>query len=89
MRKHMTKLVTQTVVQCAKMETKDGKPVAVPMDDVILLGNVSLKKAQREIKKEYGENVVALSAKAKTIKYKMALEDFISVATPIEDSGKV
>ena len=89
MRKYMTKLVTQTVIQCAKMETKDGQPVAIPMDDVILLGNVPLKRAQREIKKEYGENVVALSAKARTIKYQMAVEDFILVATPIEDSSKV
>lgn len=89
MRKHMTKLVTQTVVQCAKMEAKNGKPVAIPMDDIVLLGNVSLKRAQKQIKKEYGENVVALSARAKTIKYQMAVEDFISVATPIEDSSKV
>lgn len=89
MRKHMTKLVTQTVVQCAKMEAKNGKPVAVQMDDVVLLGNVSLKQAQKKVKKEYGENVGALSAKAKTIKYEMAVEDFISVATPIEDSSKV
>lgn len=89
MRKYMTKLVTQTIIQCAKMETKDGQPVAIPMDDVVLLGNLSLKRAQKEIKKEYGDNVVALSAKARTIRYEMAVEDFISVATPIEDKGKV
>ena len=90
MRKYMTKVVTQTVAKCAKMEiSEQGNPIAVPMEDITLIGNYPLDRAQREVKKEYGDNVVVLSVKATTMKYEMAVDDFILLATPLlEDDSK-
>ena len=88
MRKYMTKVVTQTVAKCAKMKiSEQGNPIAVPMEDVTLIGNYPLERARREVREEYGENVVVLSVKATTLKYEMAVEDFILLATPVPDTS--
>lgn len=80
MRKTMTKEVTKTTVKVAKMEMQDGAPVAVPLPDVILLGNVSLEKAQREMNKRYNEPVTVFEVQPETKVYEMLVEDFIQVA---------
>lgn len=63
------------------MEMVDGKPEAVTLPDVILLGNVPKERAQRQITKDYGDQVTVFEVQANTTVYEMAVEDFIKVAT--------
>lgn len=80
MRKMMTKEVTKTTVKLAKMEMVNGLPQAIKMEDEILLGNVSLEKAQKEITKKHGAGVTVFEVAADTTLYEMAVEDFIKQA---------
>lgn len=84
-RKTMVREVTYTTVKVAKMEVVDGRPVATPLDDLTLIGNVSQEKAQREAQKEYGKGASVFEVTPNTHKYEMALEDFIKHATLIEE----
>lgn len=90
MRKFMTKDVTQTTVQVAKIEMVEGKPVATTLPQLNLLGNVSLEKAQKEAKKLHGEGVSVFEVQADTTTYQLSVEDFMKYAhvkpEPIEGS---
>lgn len=85
----MTKEVTKTTVKIAKMELVDGSPQAIQMEDEVLLGNVSLEKAQKEVSKKHGNNVTVFGVEADTVVYEMPVEDFISYATVKVDSETV
>lgn len=83
MRKMMSKEVTKTAVKIAKMIV-DGKgmPKAEPLQDEVLIGNVSLEKAQKEINKKFpGQAVTVFAVEPSTEVYQMAVEDFIKHAT--------
>jgi len=80
MRKMMTKEVTKTTVKIAKMEVKDGLPVATSLEDEILLGNVSQEKAQKAITKKHGSNVTVFETTPTTDVYEMSVEEFIKNA---------
>lgn len=79
-RKMMTKEVTFTTIKVAKMEMVDGSPEAVALPDEVLIGNIRLERAQREMNKLYGEPVTVFSVEPETHVYEMAVEDFIKVA---------
>jgi hypothetical protein len=81
MRKLLTKEVTSTRVKLAKMEMLDGQPQAKWLEDEILLGNVNLEKAQKEITKKHGQGVTVFEVTANTTVYEMPVEEFIKVAT--------
>lgn len=83
MRKIMTKEVTQTTVKIAKMtQGENGLPVAEKMDDVILIGNVTLEKAQKEVGKMYpGQSVTVFGVEPETKNYEMEVAEFIKYAT--------
>lgn len=81
MRRMMTKEVTKTTVKLAKMVTENGLPKAEPMEDEILLGNVSLEKAQKAISKKHGAGVTVFAVEVDTSTYEMDVEEFIKVAT--------
>jgi hypothetical protein len=80
MRKMLTKEVTSTTVKVAQLQMVDGTPQAITMDDVILLGNVSLEKAQKEVEKMHGKGVTVFELEANTQTYEMPVEEFIKVA---------
>lgn len=81
MRKYMTKEVTKTTVKIATMTVgENGLPVAEPLDDIIMVGNVSSEKAQKFVTKEYGSGVTVFGVETTTETYKMAVEDFIKLA---------
>jgi hypothetical protein len=84
MRKTLVKEVTSTTVKVARMEIENGQPIAVNLPDVILLGNVSLEKAQKIVNKEYGGGTV-FGVQAETKTYVMSVEEFIKVASLKED----
>lgn len=80
MRKMMTKEVTKTTLKLAKMEMVDGQPQAIALPDEVLLGNVSLEKAQKEMNKKYGEPVTVFEVSPDTQVYELEVEEFIKVA---------
>lgn len=77
----MTKEVTQTTVKLAKMIMENGTPKAIELPDEVLLGNVSLEKAQRLMNKKYEKPVTVFAVQPETKVYEMKVEDFIKVAT--------
>jgi hypothetical protein len=79
MRKYMTKEVTKTTVKIASMEMVAGIPKAIPLPDVVLIGNVSLEKAQKEVNKLH-DRATVLNVESETVVYEMLVEDFIKVA---------
>lgn len=84
-RKTMTKEVTKTTVKLSKIENVNGQPQAKPMEDQILIGNVSADKAQREITKQHGTGVTVFEVIPETTKYQMSVEDFIKHADVVKD----
>lgn len=86
MRKMMTKEVTKTTVKVGKLEMVDGQPKAVQLPNEVLLGNVSMEKAQRKLNKKFGEPVTVFSVEADTTVYEMPVEQFIEIASVKEDS---
>jgi len=87
MRKTMTKEVTKTVVKVTEVKSVDGQPVAERLEDVTLLGNVSLEKAQRIVAKEFaGRNVTVFEVETNTQVYELPVEEFIEIARVKEDS---
>jgi hypothetical protein len=81
MRKMMTKEVTKTIVKLGKLEMVEGSPQAVMLPDEVILGNVSVEKAQRILNKKFETPVTIFGVSADTEVYEMAVEDFIKVAT--------
>jgi hypothetical protein len=76
----MTKDVTSTTVKVAQMIVEKGVPVAKPLDDIILLGNVDLEKAQKYVVKNFGAGVTVFEVVADTVTYEMPVEEFIQIA---------
>lgn len=86
MRKFMTKEVTKTVVKVTEVKNVNGQPVAEQLEDVTLLGNVSMEKAQRAINKKFeGRNVTVFAVETNTLTYELPVEEFIEIATVKED----
>lgn len=82
MRKKMTKEVTKTTVKVAEMVVNEqGLPVAQPLEDVILIGNVSVEKAQKAVNKQFDKNVTVFGVETDTQVYEMDVEEFIKHAT--------
>lgn len=81
----MTKEVTSTKVQLAELVINEGKPVAQEMPEEIMLGNVSLERAQKELSKKHGKSLTVLAVEPNTVTYEMSVEDFIKIATVKED----
>jgi len=85
MRKMMTKEVTTTTVQVAKLEMVDGSPTITQLPEEKLMGNVTLEKAQKELTKKHGQ-VTVLGLQANTETYELSVELFLSYATIKADS---
>jgi hypothetical protein len=88
-RKTMAREVTHTTLKLAKMEVQEGSPVAVPLEDVTLIGNVNLEKAQRYALKEFGANTTVFEVLPETKKYEMSVEDFIKHAQVVEEQEEL
>ena len=80
MRKTIKKEVTTTIIEVAEMKMQDGKPVAVELPKVTLLGNVSMEKAQKEIHKLHGKQATVFASEVVTEVYEMSVEDFVKHA---------
>lgn len=85
MRKTMTKEVTFTTVRLAHMEMVDGLPVAKPLADEVVVGNVSMEKAQKEMNKKFETTVTVFEVLPETKVYQMSVEDFIKIADEVNE----
>jgi hypothetical protein len=81
MRKMLTKEVTKTTVKLAKIVVENGLPQAVALPDEVILGNVQLENAQKQLNKKIGEPVTILQLLPTTETYEMPVEEFIQLAT--------
>lgn len=89
MRKFMTKEVTSTTVKVSEVTNVDGQPVATQLEDVTLLGNVSMDKAQRQINKLFaGRNVTVYGVETETKVYELPVKEFIEIASVKEESAQ-
>ena len=86
MRKMMTREITKTTIKVAKLEMVEGEVKTVVLPDEIMLGNIRLERAQREMNKKYGEPVTVLQVIPETITYEMPVETFIEHATIKEET---
>ena len=84
-RKTMKRQFTRTIVKVAKIEMVDGGPVAVPLKDMNLLGDVKIERAQRMADKEYKSAVTVLEVHPSTKTYEMSTELFMEHATVVEE----
>jgi len=89
MRKTMKKEVTITTCAIAKMEMVDGKPIAIELPKEVLLGNVTLEKAQQQLNKKLGFSVTVFEVQADTQTYEMDVEEFIKVATIVKAEEQI
>lgn len=72
--------ITTTKVTAAKMTMVDGLVTTEQLEGITLVGNVSLEKANKEVKKIYGEGATAFSVEANTHKYRIATDVFVKHA---------
>jgi hypothetical protein len=72
--------ITITKVTAARMTMVDGAVNTEQLEDVILVGNVSLEKANKEVKKIYGEGTTAFTVQPNTHKYRIATDVFVKHA---------
>lgn len=87
MRKMMSKEVAFTYILASEIVVQDGKPVAVQLPPVTLLGAVSPEKAQKEMNKRYkGKQPHIYSLEVVNETFEMAVEDFIKYATKKENN---
>ena len=81
MRKTMTREVTLTTVKLGRVSVVEGRPAVEEMEDVVLIGNITLERAQREVRKSFGNDVTVFGVQADTKTYELPLETFIEIAT--------
>ena len=79
-RKYITREITKTTVKVARMEVQDGAPVAVELPDEVIVGNVSMEQANRQLKKKLGDGITVFGVEPNTEKYKMSVAQFLELA---------
>ena len=77
----MTKEVTKTTVKAGKIVVIDGLPQVEMLGEEILLGNVNMEKAQKEVQKKHDEQITVFEVSPDTTVYEMPVEEFIKHAS--------
>lgn len=80
-RKMMSKEVTKTTVKAGKIEMENGIPNVVELPKEIIIGNVSLERAQKELNKKYGEPITIFEVQPDTTTYELSVEKFLEIAS--------
>lgn len=82
MRKMLSKEITFTHIKLAVLEVQDGKPVAVELPPLEMLGDISRERAQKKLDKEHkGKQVMIYSLETEKRTYEMEVEKFIQIAS--------
>lgn len=85
MRKYMTKEVTFTTVKATEIVVEKGEPKLVKLTPIIMLGDLTIEKAQKKLQKETGTNAQVYAIESDTKTYKMKVSDFIKVAEEVTE----
>lgn len=85
MRKYLTREITKTTVKAVKTEIFNGEVVNNHLEYEVLVGNVTLEQAQKELTKKYGHGVVVVSVQASSQSYRMEVSQFIELAELVEE----
>lgn len=80
MRKTMTKEVTKTTIKSVEVVIVDGLPTTKPLEDIVVIGNVSKEKAQKVANKHFEKQVTVFGVEVETVVYEMEVEEFIKHA---------
>lgn len=84
-RHYINREITVTKVTAAKMNLVEGAPVAEQLEPITLVGNLSLEKANKEVKKIYGDGATAFTVEANTHKYRIPTDVFIQHAEVVTE----
>jgi len=79
----MTKEVTKTIVNVAKIELVNGEPKSIKLPDEVFIGNLSQERVQKLLNKKYQKPVTVYGIKTEKTKYQMPIEEFIEIAKPV------
>lgn len=84
-RKTMTREITTTTIKSAVMELVDGEPVARGLEDETVVGNLTVKQAEKEIKALYPDmNAQVIEVIPETHKYTMPVKKFMELSDLVE-----
>lgn len=82
----MTKEVTSTEIKLAKLVIgENGLPIAEVIPSHVILGEITLEKAQKLITKKYPTGTTIYGMEVTTDVYKMEVSEFIKVATKVTE----
>lgn len=87
-RKYIHREITKATIKSVKVEVKDGAPEFIPNEELTVVGNPTMEKATKIVKKELGEGTVT-EITASTEKYRMPLEFFLEHAELVVDGEEV
>lgn len=80
MRKMMQREVTHTTIKSGVLELVNGEAKAVSLPDEVVIGNITMEKAQKIMNKKQGIPVTIFEVLPETDVYEMPIEEFIKVA---------
>ena len=80
-RKTIARKITLTTIKCGEMEIIDGQPKANELDDVKVIGSLTMEKAVKIVKEKYGLKANVLHLVEETNTYRLPIETFIEHAT--------
>ena len=89
MRKTMKREVTSTTVRIGKIMMVDGHPQVEQLPAEKVVGNVTLEKATKLMKKKHGQGVTVFEVEAETETYQMSVEDFLKHAEIVKEEETV
>lgn len=84
MRKDIVREVTSTTVSLVKVTKVDGTPQTENLPDEVLVGSISIDRAQKEMLKKHGAGTMVLNVEPTTEHWKMSVLDFMKYGTRVE-----
>lgn len=90
MRNKFSRTLATSTIKAYKLVVKDGKPVAEPLDDVVIAGKASEKEALKAVQKVYGKTsgVAIGSIEVAEDLYEISVEDFLKYAVKVNKVEK-
>lgn len=82
MRKNITKEVKKTYIEVVEIIVANGDITSVPLEDLTVMGSVTMERANLRAKRAYnGKTVAVVGLKEEITVYTMPLDFFIANAT--------
>ena len=87
MRKTICRTMATSTIHAFALEVVEGKPEAVAIDPVVIVGKASEKEALKAVKEAYGKDKAISIGKIQVDEatYEISVDDFMKHATKIEN----